>query len=277
MHKTLGIIAGGGELPQAVAESVRHDGREVFVLAVRGMTGDWAEAFAHERLSLGEVGRAFKAFARAGVGQIVMAGRIDRPDFADIKLDMRGTLLLPRIVAAARKGDDALLRAMVDIFAAEGFAAISVAAAAPGLITAPGPLGKYLPNGDHQDDIDAGFKIVRALGALDVGQAAVVCDGLALVVEAAEGTDAMIARINTLRPALRGTVQKKRGVLVKALKPNQDAVTDMPVIGASTVRAAAEAGLAGIALQAGTSLIVGKAAVAAEADRLGLFVVGVAE
>jgi UDP-2,3-diacylglucosamine hydrolase len=110
---------------------------------------------------------------------------------------------------------------------------------------------------------------------LDVGQAAVVCEGLALAVEAAEGTDAMLARIGTLRESLRGTAAKKRGVLVKALKPTQDAKTDMPVVGVQTVKNAAAAFLSGIALEAGAALILDKQAVAAEADRLGLFVVGV--
>ena len=269
----LGIIAGSGELPEAVAASVGRDG--VFVLAIRGMTGAWADAYPHAWLSLGEVGQAFKAFGKAGVTRIVLAGRVDRPDFKHLKLDMRGTLLLPRIVAAARKGDDALLRTMVDIFADEGFAAVSVAEAAPGLLAAEGPLGRLTPDADQRDDIAAALKIVRALGALDVGQAAVVCEGLALAVEAAEGTDAMIARISSLRPSLRGTPDNRRGVLVKALKPTQDGKTDLPVIGVSTVRQAAEAGLAGIAVEAGRALVMGKAQVAAEADRLGLFVTGV--
>jgi DUF1009 family protein len=143
------------------------------------------------------------------------------------------------------------------------------------LLAAEGPLGRLTPDADQRDDIAAALKIVRALGALDVGQAAVVCEGLALAVEAAEGTDAMIARISSLRPSLRGTPDNRRGVLVKALKPTQDGKTDLPVIGVSTVRQAAEAGLAGIAVEAGRALVMGKAQVAAEADRLGLFVTGV--
>jgi DUF1009 family protein len=103
----------------------------------------------------------------------------------------------------------------------------------------------------------------------------VVCDGLALAVEAAEGTDAMLARVPTLRESLRGTAAKSRGVLVKALKPTQDAKTDMPVMGVQTVRNAHAAHLAGIALEAGKSLILDRVQVAAEADRLGLFVIGV--
>ena len=273
--KTLGIIAGGGDLPHAVAQSAREAGRDVFVVALRGSAAEkWVEDFPHEWVSLGEPGRALKALAAAGAGDILLAGRVDRPKFSELKLDAKGLLVLPRVVAAARQGDDALLRTMVDIFEREGFRALSVSEAAPGLVCEAGPLGKLVPNEDHKADIAAAFKIVRALGALDVGQAAAVCEGLALAVEAAEGTDKMIARISTLREALRGTPDKKRGVLVKALKPTQDAKTDMPVIGVETVRNAAAVGLAGIALEAGKSLIVDKKAVAAEADRLGLFVVG---
>ena len=274
--KSLGIIAGGGDLPRAVAQSAREAGRDVFVVALRGsVTETWVEDFPHEWISLGEPGRALKVLTAAGVRDILLAGRVDRPKFSDLKLDTKGMMILPKVIAAARQGDDALLRVMVDIFEGEGFCALSVAEAAPGLVCDAGPLGKLAPNDDHKADIAVAFKIVRALGALDVGQAAIVCEGLALAVEAAEGTDAMIARIALLREALRGTPEERRGVLVKALKPTQDAKTDMPVIGVATVRNAAAAGLAGIALEAGKSLIVDKNAVAAEADRQGLFVAGV--
>ena len=271
---TLGLIAGGGDLPRAVAESARAEGRNVFVVALRGMCGDWAKDFPHSWVSLGEPGHALKALKSAGASDVLLAGRVERPKFSELKLDAKGILVLPRVIAAARQGDDALLRMLTGLFEADGFRAVGVGEAAPGLVAQEGVLGRLTPNEDHKSDIARAFAIVRALGALDVGQAAAVCEGLALAVEAAEGTDAMIARITELRDALRGTPEKKRGVLVKALKPTQDAKTDMPVIGVETVRRAAEAGLAGIALEAGKSLIVDKRAVAAEADRLGLFVVG---
>jgi DUF1009 family protein len=143
------------------------------------------------------------------------------------------------------------------------------------LVADEGVLGQVAPSPEHRADIEQAFKIVHALGGLDVGQAAVVCEGLALAVEAAEGTDAMLSRIGNLRESLRGTADKKRGVLAKALKPTQDAKTDMPVVGVETVRNAHAAFLAGIAVEAGAALILDKQAVAAEADRLGLFLVGV--
>jgi DUF1009 family protein len=278
MSAKLGIIAGGGDLPRAVAASARADGREVFVIGLTGSLDegdDWIGDFPHEVMSPGAPGRAFKSFRREGVTDILLAGKVDRPDFSSLKLDMKGVLLLPRALKAARQGDDALLRFLVAMFEEEGFRAIGVAEAAPGLVCGEGVLGRHTPDDAHRADMERGFAIVKALGALDVGQAAVVCEGLALAVEAAEGTDRMIERVATLRQALRGTPRQRRGVLVKALKPTQDAKTDMPVIGVATVERAAAAGLAGIGLEAGGALIVDKALVAAKADALGLFVAGV--
>jgi hypothetical protein len=273
--RPLGLIAGGGDLPRAVAESVKESGGAVFVVGLRGMCGEWVENFPHDWVSLGEPGRALKALKTAEAGNVLLAGRVERPKFSDLKLDAKGVMAMPKIVAAARQGDDALLRLLVSLFEVEGFRAVSVAEAAPGLVAGEGPLGRLKPDDDQKADIARAFGIVRALGALDVGQAAVVCEGLALAVEAAEGTDQMIARVGQLRESLRGTPDKKRGVLVKALKPTQDAKTDMPVIGKETVQRAAAVGLAGIALEAGKSLIVDKRAVRDEADRLGVFVTGI--
>lgn len=276
MTAPLGLIAGGGELPRAVAEAARATGRAVFVVPLTGsVSEDWVAGFPHEFHSPGEPGRIIKALKAAGVEDVLFAGRVDRPKFSDLKLDAKGMLLLPKAVAAAKKGDDALLRFIVGICEDEGLRAIGVAEAAPSLVADAGALGHITPQEDHMSDIEKAFRVVHALGALDVGQAAVVCEGLTLSVEAAEGTDAMLSRIATLRENLRGTHDKRRGVLVKALKPTQDAKTDMPVVGVQTVKNAAAVHLAGIAVEAGSALILNKEAVAAEADRQGLFVVGV--
>jgi DUF1009 family protein len=274
----LGLIAGGGELPRAVAQSARAGGREDFVIGLLGSldeTEDWVKDFPHEMASPGAPGQAFRSFRREGVTEVLLVGKVDRPRFSDLKLDARGVMLLPRALKAARQGDDALLRFLVTMFEEEGFRSVGVAEAAPGLVCGEGALGRLTPDEDAIADMQRGFAVVRALGALDVGQAAAVCEGLVLAVEAAEGTDRMIERIATLREALRGTPSNRRGVLVKALKPTQDAKTDMPVIGVATVERAAAAGLAGIGLQAGGALVVDKAMVAARADALGLFVTGV--
>ncbi len=271
----LGVIAGGGDLPRAIAESARDSGRKVFVLALRGSSEDWVSNFPHEWVALGETGKAFKALRSGDVGDVLLAGKVERPKFSEIKLDAKSVLLAPRVMAAALKGDDALLRSIVDLFEREGFHVVGAAEAAPNLIAEAGSLGRVRPSPENESDIALAFKVVRALGELDVGQAAAVCAGLTLSVEAAEGTDAMIARIASLPEHIRGTSAKRRGVLAKAPKPVQDRKTDLPVIGIQTVRNVAAVGLAGIAVEAGGALIVDKRAVADEADKLGLFVTGI--
>jgi UDP-2,3-diacylglucosamine hydrolase len=273
--EALGVIAGGGDLPRAIAESARDAGRKVFVLALRGSSEDWVSNFAHEWVSVGETGKAFKALTAGGVGDVLLAGKVERPKFSEIKLDAKSILLAPRVMAAALKGDDALLRSIVEMFEREGFRVVGAAEAAPNLIAGAGPLGRIRPSVENEGDIALAFSVVRALGQLDVGQAAAVCAGLTLSVEAAEGTDAMIARIANLPEHIRGTPARRRGVLAKAPKPVQDRKTDLPVIGVQTVRNVAAVGLAGIAVEAGGALIVDKRAVADEADKLGLFVTGV--
>jgi DUF1009 family protein len=276
MSGALGIIAGGGDLPRAIAESARAAGRNVFVLRLGELAGDWALGFPNEQVALGELGRAFKAFKAHDCSDITLAGKVQRPKFSEIKLDMKAVLAAPRVFAAALKGDDALLRSLVDMFEREGLRVVGAAEAAPDLIAKPGVLTRIKPDDEHQSDAALAFKIARAMGAFDVGQAAIVCAGLPLAVEAAEGTDATIARIAALPEHFRGQKGKPRGVLVKAPKPIQDRKTDLPVVGVETVRNAHAVWLAGIAVEAGGALIVDRDAVVAEADKLGLFLMGVA-
>ena len=273
---TLGIIAGGGALPLAVAEAVQATGRKVFLLALKGCADDSVARFDHEWNSLGEVGRAMKLLRTHDVDEVLLAGKVARPRFSDLKLDTKGVMVLPKVLSAARKGDDALLNCMVQMFEAEGFRAIGVGEAAPSLVAGEGALGRIGPSTDHLADIAVGVGVVRAMGALDIGQAMAICEGLVLAVEAAEGTDRMIARVGELPEAIRGAPGKLKGVLVKAPKPQQDGKTDLPVIGTDTVQNCAAVGLAGIAIEAGSALIMQRDAVREAADAAGIFVYGFA-
>jgi len=270
----LGIIAGGGELPLAVAQCASDMGRSVFVAALQGIAREDVARFSHAWVSLGETGRTLSFFRQHDCREIVLVGKVARPRWTDIKLDATAVLKLPKVISAARKGDDALLRSFVEILEGEGFRVVGVAEAAPALLAPEGYLGPHRPSQQDEMDIARAIQIVRALGSLDVGQAAVVCAGLALAVEAAEGTDAMIGRIITLPDKIRGTPEKRKGVLVKARKATQDGRTDLPVIGIQTVENAAAAGLAGIAVEAGAAIIVGREVVVEKANAEGIFLLG---
>ncbi len=273
--RKLGLIAGGGGLPAEIARRCQAGGRPYFVIRLRGFADDGTQGHPSEEVGLAELGKCFKALRREGCETVCFAGMVDRPDFGKLKPDMRGMAALPGIIAAARQGDDSMLRKVLDEFRKEGFE-IEGAHEAAGSLTLPlGLLGRHKPASDHREDIERALTVARAIGRLDVGQGAVVCDGLVLAVEAQEGTDRMLHRVRELPEAVRGRPEAQRGVLAKVPKPIQEVRVDLPTIGVATVRGAARAGLAGIVGEAGRLLVVDREETIAEADALGLFILGV--
>lgn len=266
----LGILAGGGTLPARIAAAVRGQGREVFVVAFDGHTDPaTVEGLPHLWSRFGAAGSIIARLKDEGVGELVFAGPVRRPSFGELIPDWYTTKFLAKVGTRAL-GDDGLLRSVAKQLEGEGFRVVGLHDLLGDLLTPPGPVGRLTPDPEAEIDIARAVEVARALGALDVGQGAVVQQGIVLAVEAVEGTDAMLARCAGLaRPGVGG-------VLVKVKKPQQDRRLDLPTMGVTTVENAAKAGLRGIAVEAGGSLLVDRAAVAEAADRLGLFVVGIA-
>ncbi|PWC48780.1 LpxI family protein [Azospirillum sp. TSA6c] len=265
----LAILAGGGTLPARIAEAVRGQGRDVFIVAFDGHTDPQTVAgLPHLWSRFGAAGTILRRLHEEGVGEVVLAGPVRRPSFTELMPDWRTARFLARVGTRAL-GDDGLLRAVVREVEEDGFRVVGLHELLKDLLTVAGPVGRLMPDADAERDIARGVEVARALGALDVGQGAVVQQGFVLAVEAIEGTDAMLGRCaGLIRPGLGG-------VLVKVKKPKQDRRIDLPTMGVTTVERAAASGLRGIAVEAGGSLLVDRAAVAEAADRLGLFVVGI--
>jgi UDP-2,3-diacylglucosamine hydrolase len=272
--RKLGLIAGGGSLPVSLARHCRDQGRALFVVRLTGFADSELSEFAGADVPLGRLGAAIDALRAAGCEAVCLAGKVARPDFRSLRPDLRGIAALPGALAAAREGENGLLAFLLAEFEKEGFIAEGAHEVMSELILKPGPLGRRKPGRVHQHDIAAALAAARAVGALDAGQGAVVCDGLILALEAQEGTDAMLARVAGLPAEIRGTPQRRRGVLAKACKPRQERRVDLPTIGPETVRGAAAAGLAGVVGDAGLTLVVERDQVRALADDLGLFVIG---
>ena len=271
----LGLIAGSGSLPAMVADHCRAAGRDYFVIRLKGFADPGMGLHPGADVGLGQLGKCIKLLRQEGCKAVCFAGKVDRPDFSKLVPDMRGMTALPGVIAAARKGDDALLRRIVQEFEKEGFVIEGADQVEGGLTMPHGPLGRHAPGPEHEADIAKALQVAREIGRLDVGQGAVVCDGLVLAVEAQEGTDAMLRRVADLPAAIRGSPEHPKGVLAKAPKPIQETRVDLPTIGLATVNRAARAGLAGIVGEAGRLLVVDRDAVIAMADDLGLFIYGV--
>lgn len=270
MAAKLGILAGGGDLPRRLVEVCRANGRDVFVLAFEGQTDpETVAGVAHTWNRLGQVGAAITALRRAEVDELVMIGPVGRPSLRELGLDLKGAKLAARI-GAASLSDDNLLRAIVTMLEGEGFRILGVDDLLQDLLAPDGPMGRIRPPADAAPDIARGLEVARSLGAVDVGQAVVVQQGIVLGVEAVEGTDRLLARCGELRRPGPG------GVLVKVRKPQQERRVDLPTIGPQTVTAAVAAGLRGIAVEAGGTLIVDRPRVVEAADEADLFLVGVA-
>jgi DUF1009 family protein len=268
MPGKLAVLAGGGDLPAKVIAAAQQQGREVFVVAFRGQTNPViTEGVPHMWARLGAAGDIIERLHAEGVDELLMVGPVKRPGLLELRPDARTARFLGRIGKRAFSGDDSLLRSVVQTLEEEeGFTVLGAQDILGDVVVGSGVLGRHAPDDEANADIARGLEVAHALGQLDVGQAVVVQQGIVLGVEAAEGTDGLLSRVGALSRPGAG------GVLVKACKPQQEERVDLPTIGVNTVEAAAKAGLRGIAVEAGATLIVDRDAVVAAADRLGLFV-----
>lgn len=266
----VGILAGGGPLPGQVAAAVAAQGRPVFIVAFQ----DFAEPaivapWPHAYVRLAAAGTILAALRAHGCDDIVLIGPVKRPSFRDLRPDAEGARILARLGRALFSGDDGLLGAVVRVLGEEGFTIRGAHEFLSRSLGQAGRMGRYAPDERARADIARGIEVVRTLGRLDIGQGCVVQNGVVLAVEAMEGTDAMIARSGQCRQPGEG------GVLVKLCKPEQERRTDMPTIGPRTLVHAAEAGLVGVAFEAGATLFTDQAACVETADSKGLFLFGV--
>ncbi|MCA8889881.1 MAG: UDP-2,3-diacylglucosamine diphosphatase LpxI [Parvularculaceae bacterium] len=268
--RKLGIIAGDGDLPIQVAKQVAERGNDIHVIVLDTVSDHRVRALADTVVSIGQVGKIINTLKSNNCDAVVLAGYVKRPDFKNLKLDMKGASLLPRAIRAAKTGDGSLLSFVVEVLEQEGFIVIGAHELSKTLIIAAGALGKFAPNEEQIRDIRKGAALISALGAFDVGQATVVADGFVLAIEAVEGTDAMLRRCAAVTPEIRG--EEANGVLVKRTKPGQELRVDLPTIGVNTVQASIEANLKGIAVEAGKTIILEPSRVAELADKHGLYV-----
>jgi DUF1009 family protein len=269
MPEPLGILAGGGPLPRRVADAARAAGRPVAVVVLEGHGEPEAwTGYPHVVLRFGLAARMLSWLKGHRVRQLVLAGHVRRPSFLSLRPDADSVRLAVRIGRRAFGGDDELLTTVLTVLREEGFEPVGAQEVLKGLLAPAGLLTRAAPDADAMADIARGVRVVRALGAVDVGQGAVVQQGLVLAVEAIEGTDAMLARAATLRRDGPG------GVFVKLVKPGQDRRVDLPTLGPATVANAAAAGLRGIAFEAEGCILAEQPAMVAAADAAGLFLLG---
>lgn len=275
----VGLIAGSGRLPVEVAAGLEAMGHPPFVIIAAGERQDLDElgAYEHTTVELERMADIGPLLRRERITHLVFAGGIGRrPRLTSLRPSWALLKLIGRLLPALGKGDNALLSTAIGLFEEHGYKVVGAHQLVPDLVMAEGTITRAGPTASDLRDLDAAFVAAKAIGALDIGQAAVAIGGRVVAVEGIEGTDGLLARVKSLRPHPR-LAARKRGVLVKCAKPGQELRADLPSIGPQTVTAAHAAGLAGIGIEAGRSIVLDQERVSSLADELGLFVVGMPE
>jgi UDP-2,3-diacylglucosamine hydrolase len=273
----VGLIAAGGAMPFAVADSLAARGIRPVLFAIRGACdATKVERYRHHWISVGQLGRVTRLFREEGCRELIFIGSLVRPALSEIRFDVGTLRAIPQIWASFRGGDDHLLSGIGRIFEAKGFRMVGIKDVAPDLLMPEGNVTSVRPDERSQTDIAKGREVLRALSPFDIGQAVVVIDGHVVALEDIEGTDALLARIARLREQGRIRSPAGRGVLVKAPKASQDLRYDLPTVGPRTLEGAASAKLAGIAVAAGNAIVAEPQAMIAAADKAGLFITGMA-
>lgn len=243
------------------------------IIGIEGEADPEISQFPHDWFQWGQLGYLRKLIAGCGTSDVVLVGWVrTRPDFKQLKLDLGTVRMLPKLLSLMANGDNTVLTGAIELIESWGHTVVGAHEVARDLVTAAGPLTTTRPRADALNDAKIAMAAARRIGELDAGQAAVAANGRVVALEAAEGTDAVLERVSALRGEGRLRWSGRAGVLAKCPKPQQDLRVDMPTIGPSTVSGADEAGLAGIAIEAGRVLIVEREETLRRAEASGLFI-----
>ena len=272
----LGILCGSGVTPAAVADVVVKNGRPVMLFPFKGFADPSEVArFPHEWIALGQFGRFKRLAQQRGCRDFIWVGGLVRPRISQLRFDLGTVLMLPDLIKAFRGGDNHMLTTLGAFFERHGFRILAVREVAPQMLAPHGVMTARAPSDEDRADIEKGLDLIATISRFDVGQGAIVARNHVLAIEGIEGTDGMLRHAAALRDAGRIRSGDKTGVLVKMPKRGQDLRFDLPTIGPDTVAGVAAAGFGGIAVAAGQTIVVDIGRVIADADRAGLFVVGV--
>lgn len=267
----IGLLCFQGDLPRAVRDALTAEGRDIFTLGFSEFPTTFISDYT---CSLGKVGRWSGALRNAGVEEIMLAGRLARPDIWKLRFDITGFKVICRLLSHFKTGDDALLRVVADEFRYLGFKIRGIKELCPSLTAPQGRFGRAVPDTGQLQAIRHGIHILRQTARLDIGQSVAVAGKVTIALEAIEGTDAMISRVADIASERLKALPKP--ILVKMRKAGQLETADLPTVGPETIDRLARAGFAGAALEAGGCLVIDLEETVRRANGAGLFLYGIA-
>lgn len=272
----IGLLAGSGRFPLHFARKARSLGLPVVCVGIRYEAAEELQSLVQSFSWTGvaQLGRMIRCFQRAGVRQIVMAGKVQK---TTMHTPLRILRLLPdwRFLKfwfgrnRLNNTDDSLLLGVIAEFARDGMTFVSALDLCPELLVKAGVLTRRAPSNREHADIQFGWELAKQMGRLDVGQSVAVKERAVLAVEAIEGTDRAIQRA--------GELCRSGGfVVVKVAKPQQDRRFDVPTIGTTTIETLHRAGGKVLAIEAGQTIVVDQEETLTLADKYGITIISLA-
>lgn len=268
----IGLIAGSGDLPLLILEECNKKGIEAFVLLIKDFAKEEDyKNLNHITINFGDIGKALSFLKKNNVKHMVFAGAVKKPNLKKIWPDLKGFLLLFKLLKCKIFGDNTILQTVIDFLEKQGFEVLPVDAILESAKISEGIAGKVdLPNKDYQKDIDLGIKLLRHISDFDIGQSVVIQNGMVIGIECIEGTKELINRCGQIKYNL-----ERKPILVKIKKTNQTRKADLPSIGEDTIKQVKEAGFAGIAIDFENTILINKKEIIKIADESGLFIMGI--
>jgi DUF1009 family protein len=265
------IIAGGLLLPQMLCQRLLKEGKDFIVIPLisHAQEKDFSKykSFPH---SLEKIGAIINLLKKEKITHVVMAGTINRPNLKELKPDVKGLILLLKILRLKNKGDDNLLKAIGFFLKKQGFTLIGVQDIMPEIIVRKKAgtefIGKVKPAKKHLAKLPYFIELAKKIGSFDIGQAIIVSNERVLSVEGVEGTDEMIKRTSKL------IKKKDYPILIKLAKPNQEERIDLPTIGLQTLENCFQSGVKGIVIEAEKTILLERQAFIDKANELKIFV-----
>jgi DUF1009 family protein len=271
----IAILAGSGRFPELLADTLGRAGRACRILAIRGFADASLRQRADAAADLLDVKRVLACLSEWRPSAVTLAGGVHRPKPSAVLNAFSILRNRHELAELMGRGDDQLLRGVVQLLEEQGHSVVGVRDLAPELLASPGPQGAHRPSEDDLRAVRIGMRLLTDISAYDIGQGVVVADERIVAVEGPEGTDRMLARVRGLRRSWTLVRPPRAGVLVKMPKTGQDLRVDLPAVGPRTFLRAAKAGLRGVAVGSGVTLVLDREETVRTADRLGLFLLGV--
>ena len=272
----IAILAGAGQLPIQLLSHLERTGQDVRVLAFRGFAEAELQRRAHATVDLLDLKTIMSILEGWRPQAVSLVGAVRRPGFSALLSAYSLLRNMHEVREVIARGDDQVLRGAVMLLEERGHRVVGAHELAPNLVASRTLTAARQPGADDHEAIAFGLELLVSLSDFDIGQGAVVDRRHVLAIEGPEGTDRMIRRVRGLRQSWFGLRRREEGgVLIKAAKRGQDLRVDMPTIGPRTVAEAAKAGLAGIAIGAGSTFVLEQEETLRTADRLGLFLMAV--